>query len=101
MIRLAAMVQTMMGRLCAPVFSTTDRFSPKPSSTTAHCSTFLLVKRMPGAQTPLFFQNREMIMPARMAMTGPPMMGNICPSRWLGTAITRQSSTPCHMVLSS
>ena len=45
------MVQMMIGRDCFPVCSTTFKFSPKPSSTTAACRIFLEVKPMPGLQT--------------------------------------------------
>ena len=40
------------------------------------------------------FQNRAIIMPIRMANTGPPTTSNRCPSSQAGTAITRQIRMP-------
>lgn len=37
------MVARIIGRDCAPVCNTTDRFSPKPNRITAYCNIFLEV----------------------------------------------------------
>ena len=42
----------------------------------------------------LSFNNKVMIIPARIPNTGPPMIGNVCPRNQHGTAMTRQSKMP-------
>ena len=88
------MVAMIMGRDCAPVESTAPRFMPKPSRMTAHWRIFLDVKAMPLLYGVLSLMNRVMIMPAKMAITGPPMMGNCFPRSQDGTAIIAHSSKP-------
>ena len=99
MSRETAMVQTMMGRDCLPVFSTTVKSRPNPRSTTAHCSTFLEVNLMPGAIRPWFFRGMAISMPRRMAMTGPPTMGKKVPKIQAGTAMARHRAIPRLLVL--
>ena len=94
--REVVMVHTMMGRDCLPVSSTTFKFMPKPRRMTAHCSIFLEVNLIPSSSPFLVFMNTAMTMPARMAMTAPPMMGNIFPRNQEGTASSRQNSNPFH-----
>ncbi len=88
------MVATMMGNDWRPVSSTTERFMPKPSRMTAYCRTFLEVKVMPLLNLPLSFHTTAAAMPARMANTGPPMMGNTFPKNQAGTAMARHRARP-------
>ena len=89
-----AMVQTMMGKDCFPVSSTTLRFRPKPSSTTAVWRIFLEVKPTPGLQAAPGVQNRAMTIPMTMENTGPPMTGTSLPSSHEGTAMARHTAMP-------
>ena len=88
------MVDKMMGSDFRPVSSTTLRLRPKPSSTTAACSSFLEVKLTPGCRRVLSLRNRVSSMPARMANTGPPTTGIHFPSSHAGTARRRHSRIP-------
>ena len=72
----------------------TPRSMPNPRSTTAHWRIFLDVNVIPGAKLFLSFQNTVVTIPATMAMTAPPITGNIFPRNQDGTAMTRQSSSP-------
>ncbi len=94
-----AMVQMMIGRDCFPVCSTTFRFSPKPSSTTAACRIFLEVKPMPGLQTVPGVHSKAMIIPRRMEKTGPPMTGTSLPSSHDGMAMERHTAIPGRLFL--
>ena len=82
--------------VCHEDFSTTFKFMPKPRRMTAHCSIFLEVNLIPSSSPFLVFMNTAMTMPARMAMTAPPMMGNIFPRNQEGTASSRQNANPFH-----
>ena len=88
------MVQMMMGRDCFPVCSTTFRFRPKPSSTTAVWRIFFEVKPTPGLQAAPGVQSRAMTMPMTMENTGPPMTGTSLPSSHEGTAMARHTAMP-------
>ena len=87
-------VTRMIGSDCLPVCQMTDRFMPKPSRMTAYCSTFFDTNEMPGCAALLSCQSRVTIMPARMPNTGPPTIGNRCPSSQQGTAMTRHTRMP-------
>ena len=91
-----AMVEPMMGSDIMPTWAICARFSPKPSSTTAACSTFLPLNAMPVCTRPRVgcFQNTAIAMPARMANTGAPMMGNRCPTNQHGNARARHTARP-------
>ena len=93
-IRETEMVHKMMGRDCFPVCTTTLRFMPKPSRTTAHCSTFLETNFTPPSTRDLSWMSRLSTMPARMAMTAPPMMGKALPRNQDGTATARHRTIP-------
>lgn len=87
-------VTTMIGSDCLPVCQMTDRFMPKPSRMTAYCSTFFDTNEMPGCAAVLSRQSSVTIIPARMPNTGPPTIGNFCPSSQQGTAMTRHTRMP-------
>ena len=87
-------VTTMIGSDCLPVCQMTDRFMPKPSRMTAYCSTFFDTNEMPDCAAVLSCQSSVTIIPARMPNTGPPTIGNFCPSSQQGTAITRHTRMP-------
>ena len=84
----------MIGRDCAPVSITTLRFIPKPSRITAHCKIFLDTNLMPFSILPLSFRNKVTIMPAKMAITAPPMIGNCFPKNQEGMAMIIQTKMP-------
>ena len=73
-------VITMIGKDCLPVCSTTDRLSPKPSRITAHCNIFLETNVIPDCRLVLSFTNNVMSIPAKIAKTAPPTIGNCLPS---------------------
>ena len=88
------MVHTIIGSDWLPVFTTTPRFMPKPSSTTANCSTIFEVKRIPAAAFPLSPQTIPIPIPSKIAITAPPITGNRFPMIQDGTASARQTSRP-------
>ena len=92
--RAVAMVHTIMGSDCLPVFKMTPRFKPKPSRTTAACRMYLEVKRIPASALPLFVQTIVSNMPPRMASTAPPISGKRFPSSHAGTASAKQTRIP-------
>ena len=49
---------------------------------------------MPASSFDLSFINRVTIMPTIIAVTAPPMMGNLFPKNQEGTAMTRHSKSP-------
>ena len=94
MIREVLIVHTMIGRDCFPVCRITPRFIPNPSSTTAVCKIILEVHLIPGSAFPLLVHTSVISIPARIAMTGPPITGKAFPRSHDGTAITKQTSIP-------
>ena len=87
-------VQTMIGKDCFPVSKITPKFIPKPSNTTAVCKITLEVHLIPASEDFLSFQNIAIIIPARIAITAPPITGNIFPIIHDGIAINRQIKMP-------
>ena len=87
-------VQTMIGKDCFPVSNITPRFIPNPSNTTAVCKITLEVHLIPASEDFLSFQNIAIIIPARIAITAPPITGNIFPMIHDGIAINRQIKMP-------
>ena len=87
-------VQRIIGKDCLPVSKITPKFIPNPSNTTAVCKTILEVHLIPASAFCLSFQNIAIIIPARIAMTAPPMTGNIFPMIHDGIAIKRQTKMP-------
>ena len=88
------MVVQIMGSDWAPVRRMTFRFRPKPSSTTAVCSRYLLVKPMPLAKGVRSLMKSVITIPSRMPKMGPPTTGTAIPSSQAGTEMARQSSRP-------
>ena len=88
------MVERMMGSDCFPLAKISERFMPKPSSTTAYCNTFLEVNATPLWHQSLRGITSVMTMPIRMANTGPPTTGSHCPSAQAGSAMKRHSAMP-------
>ena len=84
----------MIGKDCFPVSKITPKFIPKPSNTTAVCKITLEDHLIPASAFCLSLQNIAMIIPARIAMTAPPMTGNIFPMIHDGMAIKRQIKMP-------
>ena len=76
-----AMVAIMIGRDCLPVSRITFRFSPNPIKITAYCRIFLEVMVMPAWIGALFYINKVRSIPSKMAITGPPIMGNLNPRK--------------------
>lgn len=99
MIREVLIVHTMIGRDCFPVCRITPRFIPNPSSTTAVCKIILEVHLIPGSAFPLLVHTSVISIPARIAMTGPPITGKAFPRRHDGIAITKQTSIPFRFLL--
>ena len=87
-------VQRIIGKDCLPVSKITPKFIPNPSNTTAVWETILEVHLIPASAFCLSFQNIAIIIPARIAMTAPPMTGNIFPMIHDGIAIKRQTKMP-------
>jgi len=87
-------VPIIIGNDCFPVFSITERFKPKPSRMTAYCKIFFEVNLMPDSNLLLFLMKMVIIMPSKIAITGPPIMGNIIPSNHDGIAMIRQINNP-------
>lgn len=87
-------VSKMMGKDCFPVRIITLRFIPKPSSITAYCRIFFEVNRMPLTKGALFLINRLRVIPSKMAMTGPPIMGKYLPRMTQGIVISRHRKIP-------
>ena len=87
-------VQRIIGKDCLPVSKITPKFIPNPSNTTAVCKITLEVHLIPASAFCLSFQNIAIIIPARIAMTAPPMTGNIFPMIHDGIAIKRQTKMP-------
>ncbi len=94
MTKAVEMVLRIMGSDCLPVCKITFKFKPNPSRITAHCSIFLEVNLIPASKGLLFLIKRVMIMPARIAMTAPPMMGKRFPKNHEGIAMHRQIRMP-------
>ena len=55
---------------------------------------YLEVNFIPEDAIPLLFQNMVMIIPARMAITAPPIIGNFFPKNQDGIAIIRHTRIP-------
>ena len=87
-------VLTIIGSDCFPVSTMTCRFKPKPSSTTAHCRIFFDVNLIPASNGALFLRNIAITMPAMIAITAPPIIGNMFPKNHDGTAMHRQIKIP-------
>ena len=94
MIRDVLIVHTIIGSDCLPVWRMTPRFIPNPSSTTAVWRIILDVHLIPVSAFPLFFHTIVISMPARIAITGPPMIGNVLPRSQDGTAMIKQVNMP-------
>jgi len=95
----AAIVPTIIGSDCLPVFSTTDKFSPKPKRITAYCSIFFDVNQMPDSNLLLSLINNAATIPIIIAIIGPPIIGKSLPSKNDGTAMARQSNNPGQLFL--
>ena len=92
------MVQMIMGRDCAPVSKITLRFRPNPSRITAHCRIFFDANLIPASKFVLSLIISVTTIPARMEITGPPMIGKDFPKNQDGIAIRRQRSKPLPFV---
>ena len=88
------MVDRIMGRDCFPWIRISDRFIPKPKSTTAYCRIFFEVKVTPPLHQSFFLRNSASTMPMRIANTGPPTTGSQFPSSHAGTAMPRHNKIP-------
>lgn len=93
-----AIVETMIGRDCAPSLRISAKFMPKPSSTTAHCRIFLEVKLIPGWKESFLLIKSASTIPIRIANTGPPTTGRSLPRKNAGKAITRHKIIPLQFV---
>ena len=93
-------VDIIIGSDCRPVSATTERFIPNPRSMTAHWSTFFDTNLIPFPKDVLSFRNIAMVMPARIAMTGPPMIGKRVPSMYAGIEMSKHRIMPLSMLLS-
>jgi len=93
------MVPIIIGSDCFPVASITERFKPKPNRTTAYCKILFEVNLIPASNLLLFLINMVMIMPIKIAITGPPIIGKIFPSNHDGIAMIRQSNNPSQLLL--
>jgi hypothetical protein len=87
-------VQMIIGSDCLPVWSTTFRLRPNPRKTTAACKTYFEVNFIPLPAMPLSFQTRVIIIPAIIAITGPPIIGNLFPRNQAGRAMRKHTSIP-------
>ena len=92
-------VDIIIGRDCLPVLKITSRFSPNPSRTTAYWSIFLEVYLMPLSNADLSLIINVITMPAIIAITGPPIIGNFLPNSQEGTAMHRHASMPFQFFL--
>ena len=88
------MVHTIIGKDCLPVSTITLRFSPKPKRITAHCRIFLEVNLIPGSKLPFSLKKSVTTMPAKIAITAPPIIGNALPANQDGIASAIHSSKP-------
>ena len=79
MIKEVEIVLMIIGRDCFPVCKITPRFMPNPSRTTAVCKIILDVHLIPDSAVPFSVQKQVITIPARIAMTGPPITGNAFP----------------------
>ncbi len=93
------MVQTMMGRDCLPVFSTTVKSRPNPKSTTAHCSTFFGGKFNAGRHPSLVFQGNGDQHAQKDGNDRPADNGKKVPKIQAGTAMARHRAIPRLLVL--
>ena len=89
-----AIVHIIIGNDCTPVSTITLRLSPNPSKTTAHWRIFFDVNLIPASKSPLFLKNTVTTMPASIAITAPPIIGNCIPKNHDGIAIRRQRHIP-------
>ena len=94
MISEVLIVHIIIGSDCFPVCKITPRFMPNPKSTTAVCKMIFEVHLIPDSALPFSCQNKVMTIPARIAMTGPPITGNAFPSSHAGMAIRKQTKIP-------
>lgn len=89
-------VAKIIGKDCLPVSKITLRFNPNTSSTTAYWSIFLDVNFIPDTKEVLSLKNIVIIIPAIIAITGPPIIGNISPTNHDGTAIAKHNKNLCN-----
>ena len=94
MIKEGEIVLMIIGRDCFPVCKITPRFMPNPSRTTAVCKIILDVHLIPDSAVPFSVQKQVITIPARIAMTGPPITGNAFPISQDGIAIRKQTRIP-------
>ena len=94
MIKEVEIVLMIIGRDCFPVCKITPRFMPNPSRTTAVCKIILDVHLIPDSAVPFSVQKQVITIPARIAMTGPPITGNDFPISQDGIAIRKQTRIP-------
>ena len=87
-------VLIIIGSDCFPVSRITIRFIPNPKRMTAHCNTFLDANLIPFSKEVLSFIKSVIIMPAIMAITAPPIIGNAFPANHDGIAIHRHNNRP-------
>ena len=94
MIKEVEIVLIIIGRDCFPVCKITPRFMPNPSRTTAVCKMIFEVHLIPDSAVPFSVQKQVITIPARIAMTGPPITGNAFPISQDGMAIKKQTRIP-------
>jgi hypothetical protein len=68
--------------------------SPNPSNITAHCKTFFEINLIPLSNLDLSRIIRVITMPAKIAMTAPPTIGNTFPKNQDGIAIAKDNKIP-------
>ena len=89
-----AIVETIIGKDCLPVFKMVDKLSPNPKRITAYCRIFFDVKVIPLCIFVLSFIIKVKIIPIKIAKTGPPITGKSFPKSQEGTEIARHNKSP-------
>ena len=66
---------------------------------TAYCKTFFETNLIPSANGAFYLINKVIIMPAKMAITGPPTIGKSFPRKYAGTAMTKERRIPLQFLI--